>query len=229
MTQPQRPGTTGSHRALRVLLGRSGALEYERLLFFSDAVFAIALTLLVTNFRAPQGAGTNELLAHGLTEQLGTLISFILTVAIVGRYWIGHHEMFQYIRGFDLTLAMLNFAFLGCIAFLPFPMSVLGAYGTTTAVVFYAIAMTAVGLSQTAEWLYAWRVGHPKIPPIPTDVGWLYTLLIVRVPVVFMISIPIAFANPTAAEITWVAILIPGLLLRKRKRRALAARETAAD
>lgn len=229
MTEPTDRQLTGSHRVMRVLLGKAGALEYERLVFFSDAVFAIALTLLVTNFRTPQGAQTSDALAHGLTGQLGTLISFVLTVVIVGRYWIGHHEMFRYIRGFDLTLAMLNFAFLGCIAFLPFPTAVLGAYGNTTAVVFYALAMAAVGLSQTAEWLYAWRIGHPRIRSIPNNIGWLYTLLIVRVPVVFMISIPIAFANPTAAEITWAAILIPGLVLRRRKRLALAGRESQAD
>lgn len=207
----------------RVLLGRRGSLGYERLVFLSDAIFAIAITLLVLNFKTPAQGLTNAGLAQALLAQSGTLFAYILTVVIVGRYWVGHHQMFQHIRGIDTPLAFLNFAFMGSIAFLPYPTSVLGEYGKTTSVVFYAAASCVVGLAQLAEWVYAWRFHHPRVEPIPDDVGRLYTLSIGRVPLIFALSIPVAFASTTAAQAMWVAIALPAVATRKRKR-AVAAR-----
>lgn len=212
----------------RVLLGRAGTLAYERLVFLSDAIFAIAITLLVLNFKAPPANLSNAGLAHTLSNEAGTLFSYLLTIAIVGRYWIAHHQMFQYIHGFDVPLAMLNFAFMGSIAFLPYPTSVLGEYGNTTSVIFYAAANAVVGLAELAEWTYAWRLHHPRIEPVPDDVGRFNALSIARVPVIFMLSIPVALASTTAAEVMWIAIPLPALAMRRR-RRALAARAEDSD
>ena len=148
------------------------------------------------------------------------------SVVIIGRYWIAHHQMFQFIRGFDFTLAMLNIVFIGAVAFLPFPTSVLGQHSGTTAVVFYAISICAVGIAQLGEWVYAWRFHHPSIEAIPDDAGRLFTFSIARIIVAFALSIPVAFANPTAAELMWLLGLVPALFLRNR-RRAVVLRHAA--
>ena len=135
-----------------MLLGRAGEVGYDRLLTLSDGVFAIAMTLLVLNFHTPVTTHSDSQLAHALLAQRGTLLSYSLSVVIIARYWIAHHQMFQFIRGFDFTLAMLNTAFIGAVAFLPFPMSVLGQYAGTTSVVFYSVSVCAVGIAQLAEW-----------------------------------------------------------------------------
>jgi uncharacterized membrane protein len=119
-----------------MLLGLHGSVGYARLLALSDGIFAIAITLLVLNFKTPAESLPNSSLAHALLAQGGSLFAYALTVAVAGRYWIGHHQMFQYIRGFDAPLAMLNFAFLGAVAFLPYPTSILSQFGGTTSVVF---------------------------------------------------------------------------------------------
>ena len=201
-----------------MLLGRTGEVGYDRLLALSDGVFAIAMTLLVLNFHTPTATRTDSQLANALLAQGGTLLSYALSVVIIGRYWIAHHQMFQFVRGFDFTLAFLNVAFIGAVAFLPFPTSVLGQEAGTTSVVFYAISICAVGLTQLAEWVYAWRFHHPTVDAIPDDAGWLFTVSIARIIVVFALSIPVAFANPTAAQLMWLLGLVPALFLRNRRR-----------
>lgn len=201
-----------------MLLGLYGSVGYGRLLTLSDGIFAIAITLLVLNFKTPASALSNSALAHGLLAQGGALFAYALTVAVVGRYWIGHHQMFQYIRGFDAPLAMLNFAFLGAVAFLPYPTSVLSQFGGTTSIVFYASANALCGVAQLAVWVYAWRFNHPRVVRISDDVGRLYAFFIARVPAAFLISIPVAFASPTAAQILWFAFLLPGVVMRRRRR-----------
>ena len=201
-----------------MLLGRTGDVGYNRLLTLSDGVFAIAMTLLVLNFHTPTTTRTDAQLANALLAQGGTLLSYSLSVLIIGRYWIAHHQMFQFIRGFDFTLAFLNIAFIGAVAFLPFPTSVLGQQAGTTAVVFYAISICAVGVAQLAEWVYAWRFPHPGVARIPDDAGWLFTVSIARIVIVFALSIPVAFANPTAAQFMWLLGIVPALFLRNRRR-----------
>lgn len=201
-----------------MLLGRTGEVGYDRLLTLSDGVFAIAMTLRVLNFHTPATTNSDSQLANALLAQSGTLLSYALSVVIIGRYWIAHHQMFEFIRGFDFTLAMLNLAFIGAVAFLPFPTSVLGQHNGTTPVVFYAISICAVGIAQLAEWVYAWRFHHPGVDAIPDDAGRFFTLSITRLVVVFAASVPVAFANPTVAQFLWIAAIIPGFFLRNRRR-----------
>ena len=66
---------------------------------------------------------------------------------MIAIYWLAHHRMFRYIRRLDATLLVLNLATLGAVAFVPFPTSVLGEHGSTTAaVVFYAATMGVLGV-----------------------------------------------------------------------------------
>lgn len=69
-------------------------MGYERLVFLSEAIFAIAITLLVLNFKTPAQTLTNAELTQALLAQSGTFFSYVLTIVIVGRYWVGHHPMF---------------------------------------------------------------------------------------------------------------------------------------
>lgn len=71
-----------------MLLGRTGEVGYDRLLTLSDGVFAIAMTLLVLNFRTPAATHSDSDLLSGLLAQGGTLLSYALSVVIIGRYWI---------------------------------------------------------------------------------------------------------------------------------------------
>src|SRR5437868_654279 len=107
----------------------SGDLALDRLVFFSDAVFAIAITLLVLEIRIPH-------LPRGVTiaeawREFWTLwpsfFAFALSFFVIGRFWMGHHERFRPLRHFDDRLMWPNLLYLMTIAFMPFSTAFLGS------------------------------------------------------------------------------------------------------
>jgi TMEM175 potassium channel family protein len=96
----------------------------ERLVFFSDAVFAIAVTLLVLEIHPPQD--TRQLL-QGLAALWPSYLSYAITFLLIGQVWANHHVMFDHIHSADRTVLFLNTLLLMDIAFLPFAASVLAA------------------------------------------------------------------------------------------------------
>ena len=137
-------------------LAIAGHLEYDRVLFFSDAVFAIAITLLVVDLRVPDEVlNTGDQLHADKYRILGFAISFL----VIGLFWMGHHRLFRYITALDRPVIFLNLLFLGTIAFLPYPTALLFASSTkqVAATVFYAACVAGAGLVELAIWLYALR------------------------------------------------------------------------
>ncbi|HEY3248033.1 MAG TPA: TMEM175 family protein [bacterium] len=110
--------------------GRGFGTERDpaRVVFFSDAVFAIAVTLLVLEIRPPQD--TRHLL-HGLAALWPSYLAYAITFLLIGQVWANHHVMFDHIRSADRMVLFLNTLLLMDIAFLPFAASVLaGAFRT---------------------------------------------------------------------------------------------------
>jgi uncharacterized membrane protein len=103
----------------------------DRLIALSDGVFAIALTLLVLELALP-GASAN-LHGRALTESIlatwPTVLAYLTSFAVIGIFWQGHNQMFQHLERYDGGLMWLAFLQLACVAFLPFPTSVLGEHG----------------------------------------------------------------------------------------------------
>ena len=138
-------------------------VELERLVFFSDAVFAIAITILVLDLRVPERAGPDvaRALASGMVRLIPKFVSYGISFWIIGIYWFVHHRLFSHIRRWDEGLIWLNFLFLFWIAFLPFPVSLMGSFGDQRfAVVFYAATLLMTGLAQMLLWRHASRGGR---------------------------------------------------------------------
>ncbi|WP_251039428.1 TMEM175 family protein [Arthrobacter sp. ISL-72] len=100
----------------------------ERMVFFSDAVFAIALTLLALDLKLPEGIAAAQL-DGALIGAVPELFAYALSFVIIAKTWLSHHSDFALIRRFNSTLAWLNLALLFFIAMLPAPTSVLSEYG----------------------------------------------------------------------------------------------------
>jgi uncharacterized membrane protein len=194
------------------------ALGLERLVFFSDAVFAIAITILVLDIRLPAGEealNDAQLLAQliGIWHQyLANLISFL----VIGSFWISHHRKFRYIRHYDSSLRFLNLLLLMGIAFIPFPSSVLSEYGYRTATIFYALTIIVCGLMSVALWWYATR--HTQLIDARMDAEmrrqhFLSPLVTIAI---FAISIGIAFINNDLARFSWLLILPVSIYMRRK-------------
>jgi len=143
------------------------SVELERLVFFSDAVFAIAITILVLELRPPERVGPDvtHTLLTGMVRLIPKFASYLFSFWIIGINWFAHHRIFRHIRSWDDGLIWLNFHYLFWIAFLPFPVSLMGSFGDQRfAVVFYAGTLAMTGLAQLLLWRYAAR-DHRLLDP----------------------------------------------------------------
>ena len=104
----------------------------ERMLAFSDAVMAVAITLLVLDLKLPGNVSDAEL-GHALHASLPNLAAYALSFVVIGLLWIGHHQQFSQIRRVDGVLIWLNLFFLLTIALIPFVTSLLSEHGDALA------------------------------------------------------------------------------------------------
>jgi uncharacterized membrane protein len=193
-------------------LARSGFIEYDRVVFFSDAIFAIAITLLAVNLRVPEGGGFGS--AHELSKAIPSIRGFWISFAVIALFWMGHHSVFRYIVAADRPLILLNLLFLGAIAFLPYPTDVISQASTQrAAVIFYASCGAFAGLAETALWLYAAYSSAGLTDDSIAGVRLFFLLRIVRIPAIFLISIPIALVDPVLALWAWLLIWLSGVVL----------------
>ena len=183
-------------------------LGLERLVFFSDAVMAIAITLLVIDIKVPE-VSIGEL-PDALAKLTPRLVSFFISFAVVSIYWRSHHWYFSVIRRCDAPLIALNLVFLLCIALMPFVAGLLGQYGIQPLVVMiYGGAVAATGFAICAMWWYASR-GHRLVDP-DLDSGWIRarTAVTLVVPCLFLVSIPVSALNAWAGlGVWWVSPLV---------------------
>jgi uncharacterized membrane protein len=106
----------------------------ERLMFFSDAVFAIAITLLVIELHIPDpgaDAGNREWL-RALIQLLPHLAAFTLSFFVIGAIWAAHHTMLSLVTGFDQRLIWWNLPLLLFIALLPFSTAIIATGSTAS-------------------------------------------------------------------------------------------------
>jgi uncharacterized membrane protein len=198
----------------------------ERTAAFSDAVFAIAMTILVLELHVPDVAEAE--LPSALLGLTGPYLTFTLSFAVVGMAWLSHHRKFSVIRRFDQNLLRLNLLVLLLVVSIALPTAVLGEYGdVTAAAVLYAASIVAIGLGMAALWGYAWR---RRLVDERVDSG-LFRLLLARtlvIPAVFLASIPVALlAGATAGELTWIVALPASFLPRLLGRRPSTRGRTA--
>lgn len=215
----------------RRLLTRGEGLE--RLVFYSDAVFAIAMTLLVIDIRLPEGepgVPFGELLAETVPE----IIAYVISFMVIALNWIAHHRKFSVTRSYDSRLIWLNFLLLLLIAFLPFPTSLLfsgeASASPVEAVVLYAAVVAAISLVQLAMWVYAYRAGHIDHSRVDEEVFRYAAVNIAVTPAVFLVSIPIALiAGAEWGEYSWLLLAPASIIAPRIERRGRGSVEVETE
>jgi uncharacterized membrane protein len=184
------------------------ATEFGRIVAFSDGIFAIAITLLVLNIELPESLPPGGSLWTVLWHQIGDLIAYALSFAVVGRLWLVHHRFFAGLAKFDSRLMVMNLVYLAFIVLVPFTSEALGDYGESSAgVVIYALdlaAVTAVGVVQVR---YAFDAGlvRPEYQAHRSSYAGAQSMI---TPAIFLASIPVAVVSPLAAASMWAAIFL---------------------
>ena len=191
----------------------STGTDTERTAFFSDAVFAIAMTLLAVEIQVPNVPA--EDLSHALREQVPEYLAFALSFAVVGAAWMSHHRMFRLLDRYDATLQRINLLTLLFVALVSYGTGVLAAYADqSAAVILYAAIVAALSLAHLAMWQYAWSRGMFVDGLDPALFGYLRARGAV-VPAVFLASIPVALVSPDGAKYLWIAIAVLEVALNR--------------
>lgn len=197
---------------------------FWRLDTFSDAIFAVAMTLLVFSFpitTLPSNLGQTEL-EKLILDEWPYLETFIISFVVTSLFWVSHHSIFNHIKRYDRVLVWLNFAFLLFIVFIPFPTAVLVKYGSYWfAVAFYAATIAAAGFALFVLWLWASH-GYRLIDTSmdSRDVR-LSTFKIFTTPCVFMLSIGVAYYSPHLAQYFWLlSFVAESVVVRRRSNKA---------
>ena len=121
----------------------------ERLIFFSDAVFAIAITLLIIEVHPPhldRHATDREHLV-ALINLTPNFVAFFISFFVIGAFWAGHHRAFSLSKHWSPTLVAPNILMLAAIVFMPFATAYMGMnMGQRIPTVLYDIVLLVTGL-----------------------------------------------------------------------------------
>jgi uncharacterized membrane protein len=197
--------------------------DIERTVFFSDAVFAIAITLLALDLRVPQiseSAATSEL-PNALLELWPNAFSFLVSFWIIGSYWLAHHRIFHHVRAYDRGLLLINLLFLMWIVLLPFSSSLIGEYeNLQLPVIVYAVHNILAGLTLSRHALKDGRLVKTDLDPRAVRYNNLRALFL---PTVFVVSIGISFISAEIARGSWLLAFLAGPVLQRYTRRSPSA------
>jgi uncharacterized membrane protein len=187
-----------------------GPVEAGRVLAFSDAIFAIAITLLTIDLEVrPDLHGAAFVAAlHQLLPALG---AYALSFLILGQLWLAHHRIFGVIGRVDYVVLRRNLLFLGLIAVMPFPVRLLSDYHERPlAVAIYAAAFIAAMALQLVVWLDVTRPErrHLLTEPVPDEVRTGFTRTLGGMLLVFGAVMPLGMFAPQYAAVIW-ALIIP--------------------
>src|SRR5215204_2067841 len=135
----------------------AAGLSFERVVFFSDAVFAIVITLLVLELKVPHlTEHTESGLRHAVIELLPRVAGFVISFLIIGLMWIEHHRIFRYIADYDGGLLWRNLLLLLCVSFVPFPTALFSEnFWSRTAFILYAASFGLVATAKLLIWRHA--------------------------------------------------------------------------
>jgi uncharacterized membrane protein len=190
--------------------------DLSRIAAFSDGVMAVAITLLVLNIETPSVAQDD--LADALWDLIPTVFAYVLSFALIGRYWVIHHQLFSKFVRFDGRLVALNLFFLGLIALVPFATDLYDTYPDAplaAAVFACALAIAAlVHFGMTRHALVAGLVATDEEKRELASSG----AVALGIAAVFLLSVPIAFVEPTLSWIMWATLLVLRYPLRRAAR-----------
>lgn len=187
--------------------------DLGRIMGFTDGVMAVAITLLVLNIEVPQ-VSENDL-EDALVDLLPSLYAYVLSFALIGRFWVLHHNRFETFVGFDASLMALNLLFLALIGLIPFSTDLLDEYtDSALATATFSVSIALASLCHSAMAAYAVRKRFVHEDRL-ADYAWPRTVSGLALAVIFMAAAPLAFVAVELSHILWIATFFVRYPLRR--------------
>ncbi len=195
------------------------SLSTRRMETLTDGVFAIAMTLLVLDFKVPtipEGL-TVDALPKLILDLWPNFFNYVQSFILLGIFWIVHHRQFDYIKFIDHKLLWLNIFSLMFIALVPFSTSLIAEYGhVQIGALVFECNLLAIGCLFYMQWWYVMR----KDDLLDRNLS-VQTILLIKkrnltVPIVSLVAIGLSFFNPEWSEVPYFAI--PFIMIKYRQR-----------
>ncbi|MER7889218.1 TMEM175 family protein [Micromonospora sp. NPDC094482] len=177
-------------------------MSRTRLEVFSDAVFAVAITLLALNL-AVAGPGHGPLLRQ-VGDHWPAFVAYLISFATIGLIWLNHHALIGNLAVVDRTLALLNLVLLLFVVLIPVDTATvaeylaLGGQDARVAVILYATAFLGMGLSFAGIFEWTLRPGRLQ-QPVPERARWKARLRFGTASIMYLAAIAVAFFSPPVA------------------------------
>jgi uncharacterized membrane protein len=184
--------------------------EFARVANLSDAVFAIAMTLLVLTLDVPNVP--SDRLAAELVARVPQMIAFVLSFVLVANVWWAHHKFFGLLGSVDPVAIGINLAMLGVVALVPYPTSLIGTNpGAGVAVVsfiglFLVLHLLFLALLVRAHATRVWRVAMPPRLYPWLVLGWLAHVAVMLVALLVALWWPVGGLIAAALSGTLVGV-----------------------
>ncbi len=189
----------------------------DRLVNFSDATVAIAITVLLLPLIDVAVEIEKESLGELLSSNVGTIIAFAATFAVIARLWTVHHRTFEAAVDYDNGTIWINFLWLASIVLMPFTANVLShsdlADPSVNALYIGTMVLSSVGL--------LWLVIHLRRHPALTDSAASKNLRVTETAVTvitFVVALVLSVIFPVVG-IYWLLLLIPVSVVTGVRRR----------
>jgi uncharacterized membrane protein len=188
--------------------------ETGRLEAFSDGVFAIAVTLLVLELRAPLPADLHagEQLWEALWHEWPAYLAFATSFATILIMWVNHHNLFALIKRTDHIFLLLNGLLLATVTIIPFPTQVLAEYirepDARTAAIFYAATFLAMAIAFNRLWWYAQRDRRLLDPAVDPAVIRVLNQQFGIGPLTYVVALVIAAIQPVVGFVVIMALAV---------------------
>jgi len=149
---------------------RIAGQSVERLAALSDGVFAVAMTLLVLDLRAPavEVVHSEHDLWRGLVALSPRLVTYMMSLLTLGIFWVGQQTQLNHLVRSDRNLSWIHIAFLFAVSLTPFSTMLLGTFTAyRVALLVYWINIVLLGGTLYLSWGFATRSGLVKedLPP----------------------------------------------------------------
>ncbi|MEP6846877.1 MAG: TMEM175 family protein [Panacibacter sp.] len=195
--------------------------QLERMILFSDAVFAIAITLLVIEIKVPEIPReilSEDKLAEALAEMIPKFVGFIVSFFIIGLYWTIHHRLFGFVINYNQRLLWLNLLFLFAVVLMPFSTGFYSVYlfkHLKSPVMIYVSNICFLGIMNFVLWKY---IGNPKnklSEGLAKPIVNYFSFRAIMVPIMFIIIAMIYLFIPEYA--LFLPMLVPLVMIIIRK------------
>lgn len=200
--------------------------QLERMSFLTDGIFAIAITILVLEFKIPVlETHTDGALLHRLSEMGLPFLGFVISFGMIAHYWSVHHRIFGYVQTYTSNLIWVNFVFIFSVVLLPFTSGVFGEYSVYTEMkvpyIIYSVNLIFIGIMNIVLWNY---VSKPERKLLTREISASRRRLgIVRslvVPVVIAVSALVALISVVGYFIPLIIPIILHYGLKKLEHKA---------